>query len=103
MKLGGQCLRQVFVEGMNALAVDLQRLAGVGGQPGILPACMAHDVERTHELVGLQRGRAKNFGQLAMQDPAVEFELPGALLRVHVTHGKPRILRRLRLDVRDIG
>ena len=103
MELGRQCLRQVCVERMDALAVGLQRLAGVGGQAGILLAGMAHDVERTHELVSLQRGGPEDFGQFAVHYPAVEFQLPGALLRMHVTHGKPRIARRLRPDVRDIG
>ena len=102
-KLRWQGLGTFLVEGMDALAVGLQGLLGIQRQPSVLPPGHTHDVQAAHELVGLDRGRAKNLGQLAVHDPAVEFELPGALLRVHVTHGKPRILRRLRLDVRDIG
>ena len=102
-KLRWQGLGTFLVEGMDALAVGLQGLLGIQRQPSVLPPGHTHDVQAAHELVGLDRGRAKNLGQLAVHDPAVEFQLPGAFLRMYIAHCKPGILRGLSLDVGDIG
>jgi len=53
--------------------------------------------------LNVQRGGAEDLGQLAVHQPAVELQLPGALLRMHVAHGKPRVPGGLRLDVRHVG
>ena len=103
VELRRQRLGAVLVEGVDALAVGLQGLPGIQRQACVLPLGRAHDVQRAHELVGLQRGGPEHLGQLAMHHAAVELQLPGALLSMYVAHGKPGILRALRADVGHIG
>ncbi len=65
--------------------------------------CGANDAQRAHQLVDWQRGFAEHLRQLATHQAAVEFELPAALLRMHVADAEPGVVGRLRLDVGHIG
>ena len=89
------------MEDRNALAVGLQGFLHGRRQRRILAPRRAMNVESTHQLVQLQRGRAQSLRQPPLHQTAVELQLPATLLRMDKAQGPPDILRRLGADMRD--
>ena len=102
-ELGRQRLGAAGKERIDAFAVGLQRLARIGRQTVPLPLSGLAYAQRAHELVGLKGGRAEHFRERSAHHAAVEFQLPAALLRVHIAHRFPGIGRTTGQDVRHIA
>ena len=57
--------------------------------------------ECAQKFVGLQRLRPQDFCKLATPDPAIHFQLPQPITRVHEAHCKRKIALGLRLNRGD--
>ena len=101
-ELRRQGLIAMCEEGIDTVAVGLERHTCLIGQKGDLALSHLADAQRAHETVGVQRGRPQQFGQRAAHDAAVELQLPATFLCMHITHGHPGITRVAGPDMGDV-
>ena len=57
--------------------------------------------ERAQKFIRVECFRTENFGEFAATDPAMHFELPQPVTRMHEADGERQILFRLRLNGRN--
>ena len=103
LKLGRQSLRPVRKKSVHPVAVGPQCLAGLVAEPRDLRLRRFADAQRAHQQVGFECRWAEHFRQRAAHDAAVEFQLPAALLRVHIAHRHPGVAGVFGEDVGDVA